>query len=682
MRGQTLTRAWCAVGALLWGSALWAQVPPGISVTPSDSAVDGQGFVYLVGSTGSAGLPTTTGAFQPSPPIPCAAPSCEHGFVAKLTRSGETVVWATYLAGDGSESIGALAIGADGSIYVAGKATSRITAPGVVGIQYGTGQLFVAKVSPDGKSLLAVSYFGGSGNDSAAGVKLDGAGNVYLAGTTSSGDFPTSAGAFQRTLGAMPTANPNIVSYCLGSNQFVIKFDPTLKTVLFATLMGTPLKESTYDFALGADNSVYVAGISGPERSCPSWPILRRLNPQGSGLIYSASAGGQSLAVDPDGNAYAAIDDRAWGIAAPQSYIAKVSPTGEVLATADVAGHVRAMAVAEGGVGVLGDSWPSLLKPTQGAPGACVSIHYESNWIPFLARLDPKTLAVTYMGYAWSAWGGDIHKTIGPDRVLATYPYYTMLPYAIVPIGLPPLGTVTCVVDAADYQGLQVAPGEVVSVFGTGIGTVSPAVAQPDADGKIGTELNGLRVTANGLPVPLLYAESGQINMVTPFALSGDRVRFEIVRDGRVLAAFSVFQQARHAGAFTADGVPFGQLAALNQDGSVNSASNPASPGSILSVFATGLGAMTPQLPDGAVAMQIANTPVVKPAITVNGQSAEVLYIGNAPGLVQGIVQINLRLPNPLPPSPFRLLYPGTADVSVLYPDPTAKNAGGRVWIQ
>jgi uncharacterized protein (TIGR03437 family) len=161
--------------------------------------------------------------------------------------------------------------------------------------------------------------------------------------------------------------------------------------------------------------------------------------------------------------------------------------------------------------------------------------------------------------------------------------------------------------------------------------------------------------------------------MVMPFALSGDRAQFEIVRDGKSIAAFSVAQAARHAGAFTAAGVPFGQLAALNQDGSVNSASNPASAGSIVSIFTTGLGAMTPQLPDGAVAMQIANTPVVEPTITVNGQPAEVLYIGNAPGLVQGIVQINLRLPNPLPPVP-------SVDVSVLYPAPAAKNAGGKVW--
>ncbi len=681
MEGDILTRALWAAGALVWVCTSWAQVPPGISEPPSDSTVDGQGFVYLVGSTNNPQFPTTAGVFQPTPPGPCAAATCAHGFVAKLTPSGDNLVWATYLAGNGSESIGAVTVGADGSIYVTGKATSKIMAPGAAGIQYGTSHLFVAKLAPDGKSLPAVSYFGGSAFDAAVGIKLDDAGNVYLAGTTSSTDFPTSPGAFQRTLGAMPTENPNIPSYCLGSNQFVIKFDAALKTVLFATLMGTPLSESTYDFAIGADHSVYVAGISGPERECPSWPILRRLNPQGSALVYSAGTGGQSVAVDPAGNAYVADDDRAWGLAQPYARIAKVSPTGEVLATADIAGHVQSMAVANGEVGVVGDSWPSLLKTSAGAPGACVSIHYETNFIPFLARLDPKTLAATYTGYFWSAWGRGATKTIGPDRVLATYPYQTLLPYAIVPIGLPPAGTVTCAVDAADYQGEGVAPGEVFSIFGTGIGTASPAAGRPDASGNIGTELNGLRVTANGLPAPLLYAEAGQINLVTPFALSGDRVQFEIGRDGKEIAAFSVFLRPRHAGAFTATGEPFGQLAALNQDGSVNSASNPASPGSIVSVFVTGLGAMTPQLPDGAVAMQIANTPAVKPAVAVNSQAAEVLYMGNAPGLVQGIVQINLRLPNPLPDNPYRLLYPGTADVGAWYPDQSEKAGGGRVWI-
>ena len=82
----------------------------------------------------------------------------------------------------------------------------------------------------------------------------------------------------------------------------------------------------------------------------------------------------------------------------------------------------------------------------------------------------------------------------------------------------------------------------------------------------------------------------------------------------------------------------------------MNGTSNPAAPGSIVSIFATGLGVMTPQLPDGAVAAVPVNTPVLPAQVLVNQQPAEVLYIGNAPALVQGVVQINLRLPDPIPP--------------------------------
>ena len=665
---------------LLVIARLNAQSLPG--VVASDVAVDSQGFIFLAGSTTSNNLPTTAGVYQPSPASPCVAQACTHGFAAKLSPSGDTVLWATYVAGNESESIRALALSADGSIYVAGSTTSKTLSPVSASNQYGPGRLFVAKLSSDGKALLGLTYFGGSGNDGLTGVKLDAAGNVYLAGTTASADFPTTPGAYQRTLGATPSDYPNRPAECLGADQFVVKFDPALKTPLFSTLIGTPFAESADDFAIGPDNSVYVAGISGNERSCPSWPLLTRLNPQGSGIIYSVKTGGQALAVDPDGNAYAAHDTRAFSLAPPHAEIWKLNPKGAVLATTSIAGLVDSMAVANGEIGILGYSWPTLLYPTPGAPGACVVVHYETSLTPYLVRLVPTGLAYTYLGYLRSNRGGfSANKLLGPDRLVASYPYYSQLPYTILPVGLPPPGTVTCILDAADYQRPQVAPGELLSLFGTGIGAPSPALAQPDVNGTIGADLGGVRVTVNGLPAPLLYAASGQINMVMPFGVSGDTVQFEIRRDGRPIAAVSQFLIPRHPGAFNT-GTQFGPLAALNQDGSVNSDSNPAAPGSVISIFATGLGAMTPQLPDGAAPAQVANTPAVKPRVTVNNQTAQVLYMGNAPTLVEGVVQINLRLPNPLPPNPYLLLYPGTATVWLDYPSEAGASTGGRVSIK
>jgi uncharacterized protein (TIGR03437 family) len=120
----------------------------------------------------------------------------------------------------------------------------------------------------------------------------------------------------------------------------------------------------------------------------------------------------------------------------------------------------------------------------------------------------------------------------------------------------------------------------------------------------------------------------------------------------------------------------------LNQDGSANGGPNPAAPGSIVSIFATGLGVMTPQLPDGALPAAPVNTPVLPIQVLVNQQQADILYIGNAPTLVQGVVQINLRLPNPIP-MPFGS-QPGQAYVG-LCPPPLCSNGtitGGTVAVR
>src|ERR1039457_7164223 len=105
-----------------------------------------------------------------------------------------------------------------------------------------------------------------------------------------------------------------------------------------------------------------------------------------------------------------------------------------------------------------------------------------------------------------------------------------------------------------------------------------------------------------------------------------------------------------------------GQLAVLNQDGSVNSAANPAGPGTAVALFATGLGAMAPLPVDGSRPSQAINQPVAYYQALVNGQAAAIEYIGNAPTLVEGVVQINIRLPDPVAmPVPT----PGVAGISI-----------------
>jgi uncharacterized protein (TIGR03437 family) len=230
---------------------------------------------------------------------------------------------------------------------------------------------------------------------------------------------------------------------------------------------------------------------------------------------------------------------------------------------------------------------------------------------------------------------------VGPELVLAISPYINFPEFALVPAGPAPAGAVTCMANSASYDGSVIAPGEIVSVFGSRIGPSHPVSAQFDPDGNVTSSLGGISVWIGGLPAPLLYAAPDQINLVTPFGIAGTgKARVEIHRDGSVLSVFDKTVVQTHAGLFWSDPSRSVYLAALNEDGSVNSAANMASPGTIVTVFATGLGAMIPQLIDGARPSQPIARPVAPVAITVSQDAAlaQIEYVGNAPTLVQGAV--------------------------------------------
>jgi uncharacterized protein (TIGR03437 family) len=162
-----------------------------------------------------------------------------------------------------------------------------------------------------------------------------------------------------------------------------------------------------------------------------------------------------------------------------------------------------------------------------------------------------------------------------------------------------------------------------------------------------------MTVSIGGLAAPILYTDPGQINLVAPFGIpTGGTVPVEIRRNGLTIAAFDALVADTHAALFTADGSGVGALAALNQDASVNSARNPAAPGSIVTVFGTGFGAMVPPALDGAAPCTAVSKPVAVLPLSLGyaisgsylSARATIEYIGNAPCQVQGAVQINLRL--------------------------------------
>ena len=193
----------------------------------------------------------------------------------------------------------------------------------------------------------------------------------------------------------------------------------------------------------------------------------------------------------------------------------------------------------------------------------------------------------------------------------------------------------------------SVAGAELVSLYGIGIGPDLPLPGEVQ-NGVFTTSLGGCQVLFNGVAAPLLYADSGQINAVVPRLGTASTVDVQLVTPSGTVGGLTLTASSTpQVGIFTNGQT--GLAAALNQDGSVNSPSNAAKSESIVSVFATadsGNG-----FADGAVTGNgIFNATIPVSVTDEYGQPLQVTFAGAAPDLVNGVMQINFRLPDPLPP--------------------------------
>lgn len=206
-----------------------------------------------------------------------------------------------------------------------------------------------------------------------------------------------------------------------------------------------------------------------------------------------------------------------------------------------------------------------------------------------------------------------------------------------------------------------VSPGEIVSVFGVNLGPAKPLGLQLDSTGKVATLLGGAQVLfvdpynpypGGSVAAPLTYVSATQINCIVPYEVQLLTV-IEVSYLGQTSAsAFASHAIATAPGIFTDTSTGTGQAAVLNSDSSLNTASNPAPAGSIVQVFMTGEGQTSPPGVTGSVTCSggCATTsqipqPLVAPQAFVGGQPATVVFYGEAPGLVAGVMQVNLVIP-------------------------------------
>ena len=215
-----------------------------------------------------------------------------------------------------------------------------------------------------------------------------------------------------------------------------------------------------------------------------------------------------------------------------------------------------------------------------------------------------------------------------------------------LPVVLPP-PAVAGISNGASFLGGPIAPGEIISLFGTNLGPAAAAGLSVDpASGKVTTALAGVQVLVDGIAAPLLYVSSSQINLVVPYGAIHPSATLSVIFQGQQSTAVPVTIQGVEPGIFMIGGT---QSAVLNADGTVNGPDNPAARGSEVAIYATGAGQTTPPMTDGQVPGGASTANIAGLTVTIGGQPASVVYAGVAPGMVAGVVQINATIPASAP---------------------------------
>jgi uncharacterized protein (TIGR03437 family) len=658
-------------------------------------ATDAAGNTYVAGNRAPWGPPAAvilTGHIadlvipaNPAPP--------DDVFVSKVDPSGKVLFTNTF-AGKGVDRAFAVAVDPIGNIYVAGTTTSP-DFPVTNALQSqpslnGTG--FIVKLSPDGRTILYSTYFGGlSGFTNVNAMTTDAAGNLYLTGATSATDFPHTAG--------MPSAavNPNPVPYdsLAISAAYVAAIDSAGDKILFAgtvggtaagciggphDCLGLAVFTTGVSISLDAARNVYFGGnTNASDLPTTASAFLKhgvgafagKIAAGGTGLAYLTYVGSAtevpqgpyvsaanvlaSLTVDSAGNAYLAgntgdpnfpVTPGAYQTAFTggpvnqfgnpsntDGFLAKLKPDGSALVWATYLGGSGNDAVNSIAVDAAGNVW---------AVGATASPNFPNSqgWSQggdFLVEFNPSGSA---LAYAARYPNGTVSQAVALDQTLYIHTAGAAGILSQIASTGPPAPKVFGIVSAAG--GLlagRFSPAEVISIYGPHIG---PATAvTPSVSATYPFTLAGVQVTIGGLPAPLLYVSDGQINAVVPMGVTPETAAtVQITNGAAITPSYPVWID-------TSDPEVFPGI--LNQDGSFNSQANPAKQNSVVSFYATGWESSFSPLADG----QIATGPISAcPMRNCNASEGIIAYAGAAPGIVAGVTQFNLLLgavPGPEP---------------------------------
>jgi hypothetical protein len=269
-------------------------------------ALDSQGSVYLAGAASSSDFPTSTGAFQRflRGGLDC--------FVVKFDSQGNGI-WGTLVGGGSDDQAFGIAVDGGGNAYITGSTNSDSYPQANASFQHsrhGGLDAFITEITADGSALVYSTFAGGGNDDFGNGIAVDPSGNAFVVGTTASGDFPTTRGAFQ-------------TGYAGGnSDVFVLAYSVNGRALLFSTFVGSHGADEGNGIGLDDVDDVFIVGDTNSDQY-PVTPdaiqpnrfggfdvVFTVLDPTGSQMLYSTFFGGSAddiglgIAVDSGQNVY------------------------------------------------------------------------------------------------------------------------------------------------------------------------------------------------------------------------------------------------------------------------------------------------------------------------------------------------------------------------------------------
>jgi len=587
-------------------------------------AVDAMGNAYVVGTTTSPDFPVTPGPQAGTLP---GSSGGSRAFLVKLNASGD-VLFSEVIGAVDTQGL-AVALTPQGDIVVSGTSAAPLTAtPGAYRNSNSTG-LFLMEFDPTAsKVLFTAAGIGGSA------LAIDPAGNIYMAGSTTAGDYPTTPGAYEPGSGCTGQCVP-----LLNAHQYVAKVSPNAATLIYSTFLGTSFRSLNNGIAVDGAGNAYLTGLAyggynwtvPPASTNQAEPFLTKLDPTGGTVLYSVPVGGAGVVFGSQNDLYVGgvyNDDPV----SPQFAIGIPPPPELPLGVIALPTACRTNSI------------------TTFAEGTITHVDLATGNVLGAVLVDGSNVSVAGIAYA----GGSNVWAAGPARFADT----PITPGALMPsflhrgpdpgaylgeanfeTGAAAAPQIACIVDSANLARVGVAaPNQLITLMGTGIGPSAPIAAANYTT----TSLGGVTVTFNGVAAPLLYVSSTQINVAVPAGVLEDP------RVGRV--QYSAMQLTVNNGPSVTREIPliasnpglFGDLSgsitsctvgtltaygsdtdlALNADGSVNSCTDRATPGSTVSFFLNGLGVN--DFNNEARPWQQSQIPI---AVTIGGWSAQVTSV-------------------------------------------------------